>query len=152
VSDNPAPIVVDATVLTKWYVPELYSEECRRLLDLKAEFFVPEAAISQVSGALWKRARTGELRPDLANRIVRSLCRLPVTYVPTSSLGPAAMELAIASGRTFNESLYFALALRKGTRLVTADHRWFTLLSTGKLKSHIELVVDTLKKHEPDPA
>ena len=132
-------------MLTKWYVPEMYSEECRQLLDLDVQIFVPEAAISQVSGALWKRARTGEVKPDLANRIVRSLCRLPISFVPTSSLGPAAMELAVASGRTFNESLYFALALRKGTKLVTADHRWYTLLSTGRLKSHIELVVDTVK-------
>ncbi len=138
-------LVVDSTVLTKLYVPEIYSDECRSLLDSGTEILVPEIAISQVSTALWKRARTGDIKPELANRIVKSLSRLPVTYVSTSSLAPAAMELAIASGRTFNESLYFVLALREETKLVTADHRWYTMLSTGKLKSHIELVVDTVK-------
>lgn len=139
-------LVVDAAVITKWYVPEIYSDECRALLDGDFEFFVPEVAISQVSSALWKRARTGEVRPELANRIVKSLCRLPVTFVSTGTLGPNAMELATVSGRTFNEAMYFVLAFRLKSKVVTADHRWYTLLSTGKLKSHIELVTDTVRK------
>jgi predicted nucleic acid-binding protein len=132
-------------VLTKLYLPENYSEECRALLDADCDLLTTEAAISQVSSALWKRARTGEVKPELANRIVRSLCRLPITFASTSLLGPAAMELAIASGRTFNEALYFVLAFRAETKVVTADHRWYTMLSTGKLKSHIELVSDTVR-------
>ncbi len=143
--------VVDATVLTKCYLPEIYTEDCLRLLDSGLELSAPEIAISQVASTLWKRARTGEIRADLAARVIRNLCRSPIHFVPSKALAPGAMELAVASGRTFNEALYFVLAIREQTSLVTADHRWHLLLSTGKLRGRVEFVSDVAGRLQKGP-
>ncbi|HWD42031.1 MAG TPA: type II toxin-antitoxin system VapC family toxin [Fimbriimonas sp.] len=145
-SDSAKPIVVDATVLVKWYLPEMYSDECLRLLDSGQDLMTADVAVSQVASTFWKRVRTGELKAGEARRIVANLTRLPIRFVPMSVLAPSAMELSSISTRTFNESLYLVLAMREETRLVTADHRWHTLLATGKLKGHIELVTDAVKR------
>lgn len=138
-TDNRPTIVVDATVMIKWYLPELYTDESLRLLDT-FNICTVDIAMSQVGNALWKRIRTGEVKPHEGKRIISSLERMPIRFVPMSVLAVAAMELAAISTRTFNESLYFVLALREHTKVVTADFRWYGMLSTGKLKSYVGFV------------
>jgi predicted nucleic acid-binding protein len=131
--------VVDATVILKWYLPEIYSDESRKLLD-HFEIYTVDVAISQVATALWKRLKTGEVKAHQGKRIVANLVRLPIHFVAASLLANNAIELSSYSTRTFNECLYFVLALREQTKLVTADFSWYTMMSTGKLKGHVGFV------------
>jgi len=134
--------VVDATVLIKCYLPEIYSEDCLKLLHRELPIKTCEYAMVQIGASLWKRSRSGEVKLTDAKRILKSLSRLPVEFVPTSLLTEAALDLSSFSGRTFHESLYLVLALREETALITADHRWHALLSTGKLKNYVDFVAD----------
>ena len=136
-------IVVDATVLIKCYLSEIYSDECVTLIESGQPIATAEIAISQIATALWKRSRTGEVKASEATRILGNLAKLPIHFEQIAPLAEQAMELSTFSARTFNESLYFVLALRHQPRVVSADHRWCNLLSTGKLKPYIEFVGDT---------
>jgi predicted nucleic acid-binding protein len=132
-------IVVDATVILKWYLPEIYSEEARDLLN-RYQVCSSETVVSQVASGLWKRIRTGEVKPNEGKRIMRNLLRLPIRLTPTTSLAANAMDLSTFSTRTFNESQLFVLAMREESKVVTADFHWYTMLSSGKLKSYIAFV------------
>ncbi len=138
-SGSRPKVVVDATVVMKWYFPEIYSKESLELLD-KFEVCTVDVVVSQVATALWKRVRTGEVKAHESKRIVKNLVRLPIKFAPADSLAHNAMELSSYSTRTFNESLFFVLALQEKTKLVTADFSWYTMLSTGKLKNYIGFV------------
>lgn len=145
-------VVVDASVVLKWYFSEAYSEAAIRLVGSGSEVCVPEILDAQVGLALWRRIRASEVKRDDAHRVLANLRRLPLVRVPVSELAPAALEIASVSTRTYNESLYFALAMRERTRLVTADRWWFTLLQTGPMKAHLRWVGDLPEPPMREPA
>jgi predicted nucleic acid-binding protein len=141
-ASRPA-IVIDASVIVKWYLPEIYSEESLKLLD-EYEIHTVDVAIPQVATALSKRIRTGEVKGHEGKRIMENLVKLPIHFAPMDTLASNAIELGSITSRSFNESLYFVLALRRQTKLITADFRWYGMLSTGKLKKYVAFV------NEPD--
>jgi predicted nucleic acid-binding protein len=138
-------IVIDASVVLKWYFSEPFSEEALRLANSNFEIYVPETIFLQVGNVLWKRVRSGDLKKDDAHVVLSNLHRLPFTKVSPNDLASSALEISTLTTRTFNESLYFALAIREKTVLVTADRWWYSLLQTGPMKNHIKWVGD-LKK------
>ena len=144
-------LVVDASVLIKCYLPEIYSEECLKLMGRDLPMKTCEYAFTQIGASLWKRSRSGEVKVSEAKRIIKSLARLPIEFVPTGLLAEGALELSSFSGRTFHESLYLVLALREETSLVTADHRWHALLATGKLKSYVDFISDVNVRLDREP-
>lgn len=134
--------VVDASVVLKWYFNEAYAESALKVIGPENEVIVPELLDAQVGNALWRRVRQGEIKREDAHKVLSNLRRLPLVRVPVTDLAPAALEIASGSTRTFQESLYFALALRERTRLVTADRFWYTLLQTGPMKPFLRWVGD----------
>ncbi|MGV3616884.1 MAG: type II toxin-antitoxin system VapC family toxin [Fimbriimonas sp.] len=142
------PLVVDASVVLKWYFTEAHADLALKVVNYPGGIIVPESLESQVGMALWRRVRANELRKDDAHRVLANLRRLPLQRVPTQSLAPAALEIASVTSRTFMESLYFALAIREQTRLVTADRWWFALLQTGPMKPHLRWIGDVARELE----
>lgn len=145
------PLVVDASVVLKWYFNEVHSELAVKLLTYPGAIVVPESLESQVGSALWRRVKQNDLRKDDAQRVLSNLRRLPLQRVSTQVLAPAALEIASVTTRTFTEALYFALAIREETRLVTADRWWYTLLQTGPMKPHLRWIGDAAREAEAFP-
>jgi predicted nucleic acid-binding protein len=139
VTDDRPVIVVDASVIVKWYLPELYSEDALALLD-RYQVVTVDTVVAQIGSVLWKRIKPGEMRAQEGRDIMRNLVNLPIRFCPASVLAANAIEFSSYTARTFNESLFFVLALREKTRLVTADFNWYTMLSNGKLKRYIGFV------------
>jgi len=137
-------LVVDASVVLKWYFNEPYSDLAIKLAKAGHEIVVPDLIYSQAGAVLWRRVKNGDLKREDAHRVLANLRRLPLVSVPASDLAPAALEISTASARTYNESVYFALALREGAKLVTADRWWFTLLSTGPMRNYLSWVGDAI--------
>lgn len=135
-------VVVDPSVIVKWYFHEPFSDHALRLSGGKYEIVVPDLIHAQVGSALWKRAKLGEIRRQDAQRLLANLRHLPLVTVPAAELAPSALEIATATARTYNESIYFALAMREHTTLITADRWWYTLLSTGPMKRFLTWVGD----------
>ena len=128
--------VVDANIVAKWFVPERLSEEAVRLLDDKHELASPDLLWPEIGNVLWKKSRGGQLTGQEAARILQALDRFPVTIFPSRLLLEAALEIALATGRTVYDSVYLALAVALECRLVTADERLVNALAGGPLASH----------------
>ena len=135
-------IVIDASVALKWYFPEVYGDECVNLLDQDVEILVPDVLFTQVGTALWRRLKSNDIKPDLAKQILSNLRRLPLVQVESESLLKDAIDIATMTSRTFHEGLYFALAIRHETKLVTADRRWHTLVSTGPMRRYLAFITE----------
>ena len=52
--------VVDASVVVKWFVPEVHSDAARRLLTLSHEYFAPDLLFAETANTIWKKIRRGE--------------------------------------------------------------------------------------------
>lgn len=136
--------MIDASVVLKWYFTEAHSDLALKLMNYPGGIIVPEVLESQIGTALWRRVRQNEARKDDAHRVLSNLRRLPLQRVNNEVLAPAALEIASVTSRTFTESLYFALAIREETRLITADRWWYSLLQTGPMKPHLKWIGDAV--------
>jgi len=135
-------LVVDASVAIKWLLPEAYSDECLALLNRNERIVVPDFLVAQVGAGLAKRVRTGDLKPSWTEQAMATLMRLPLIQVPTTELAVEAVGLASRGKRSFHDAAYLTLAVREGVPLVTADWRWYALVSNGPLRDYVRFVRD----------
>jgi predicted nucleic acid-binding protein len=134
-------VVVDASIVVKWFLPEQSSEEARQLLDESIELVAPDLVFAEVGSAVWKRVRMRQLEAPLARRMVADIANIGVQPVETRILLKDAMGVALSAGITVYDALYLVLAVRLGTQLVTADERLSAAVSSRpQLRDHIRLV------------
>jgi predicted nucleic acid-binding protein len=133
--------VVDASVVVKWFVPEIHSDAARRLLVLPHEYVAPDLLFAETSNTIWKKIRREELTAEEGQHLVADIGQIAVATVPCRALAEDAHALASATGRTVYDSMYVALAVRLSTRAITADDRLEAALKRiPAVAGHIQLV------------
>jgi predicted nucleic acid-binding protein len=133
--------VVDASVVVKWFVPEIHSGAARRLLVLRHEYVAPDLLFAETANTIWKKIRREELTVEEGQRLVADIGRIAVEAVSCRALAEDAHALANATGRTVYDSMYVALAVRLDTRAITADDRLEAALKRiPAVAGHIQLV------------
>ncbi len=137
-----ARFVVDARVAVKWFVPEVHAAAARRLLAEGVTLLAPDLIWAEVANALWRKWRAQELAAEAAAGILADFRRYPLQIFSAESLYDLAWPMAQRSGRTFYDSLYLALALSQGCRLVTADLRFFNALEATPYRQQCLWVED----------
>lgn len=135
-------LVVDASVVIKWFVPEIHSDAARRLLATDHhQYLSPDLLFPEVGNVIWKKVRRGELTADEGHRLAADISRIAVETVPTRGLMIDAHALAITTGLTVYDAMYLALAVRLKTELVTADDRLGRIVSRHSMTAaHVRLV------------
>ena len=132
---------MDASVVVKWFVPEIHSDAARRLLALPHAYVAPDLLFAETANTVWKKIRRGELTAEDGRQLVDDIGRIAVDTVPCRVLAGDAHELANATGRTVYDSLYLALAIRLETRMITADDRLAAAVTALPMTAaHIQLV------------
>lgn len=133
--------VVDASVVVKWFVPEIHSDAARRLLLFPHEYVAPDLLFAEAANTIWRKIRSKELTSEEGQQLVADVGRIAVETVPCRDLAEDAHALANATGRTVYDSMYVALAVRLNTRAITADERLEAALKRmPAVAGHIQLV------------
>jgi predicted nucleic acid-binding protein len=137
-------LVVDASVVVKWYVPEAGSTEASELLRDRSRKLAPDLLVAEFGNVLWKKVRRGELQIAEAAEIAGAfVSACPLTLVPASPyLGPA-LEIATRWQRTVYDALYLAIALAEDCALITADARFVEGLKTTEMEGAVRLLGST---------
>ena len=125
--------VVDASVVIKWFVPEVDSEAARRWLDAPHDYIAPDLLFPETGNTVWKKVRRGELTPDEGQRLVTDLSVIAVEAVAMRALLPDAHALALSTGITVYDATYLALAVRLETQVITGDDRFARRLADHPL-------------------
>jgi len=134
--------VFDASVVVKWYVPEVHSVEAKRWLAGRRAILAPDLLFSEVANALWKKQRRRELEPAEAESVMDQFLALPLTVHASGALAPAALDLAVGLDRSAYDTTYLALAILAETQFVTADRKFFCAISAGPLAARVRWVED----------
>jgi predicted nucleic acid-binding protein len=134
--------VVDASVVIKWFLPEVHTEAARRLLKDGLELSSPDLVRAEFGNVMWKRWRRGDLSAEAVDAALRSLGRLPLRIESSASLMGAAWDVARRFERSFYDGLYVALATQTGCPLVTADRKLYNSLRDGELARRLMWVED----------
>jgi predicted nucleic acid-binding protein len=135
--------VVDASLVVKWFVPEVHSVAARRWLDASHDYIAPDLVFPEVGNAIWKKARRGELSSEDAQKLVDDISTFGVETVSMRTLVSDAHSLAVATGITVYDATYLTLAVRLETQVVTGDDRFARKLAEHPLLApHVRPVED----------
>jgi predicted nucleic acid-binding protein len=126
-------VVVDASVVAKWYLPEVHSQQAWLLLEDTFKLSAPDLLFSEIGNLLWKRVIRQELSQDKGLEILTALESVPFQIWESKALMPLAFDIACHTQRTLYDSLYIALAAITKSLLVTADHKLYNALKKGPL-------------------
>jgi len=127
------PLVVDASVVIKWLLPESHSGAARRVLTEDNQLLAPDLLWAELGNVLWKRYRAHDLAAEEARDLLRDFKRFPINTIPSIMLVSAALDIATRFNRTVYDSLYLASALSRRCRFVTADRRLYNSLRRSPL-------------------
>ena len=134
-------VVVDASVVIKWFVPEAGSDAASRLLASGDRLAAPDLLFAEIANAIWKKVVRGQLTRAESQRLISDIEKIAVATTPCRALANDAHAIALITSRSVYDSMYVALALRLDTRVITADERFFhALQSFPDLAGSIELL------------
>ena len=126
-------LVVDASVVVKWFLPEALAEAALRVAASDRAFLAPELLGAEFANALWKKQRRGEMDGGAAAGILDNFRRVAIETFSLMPLLPTALAIAAAAGHSVYYCLYLALAERQNCPLVTADRRFYQAFTGGHL-------------------
>lgn len=120
--------VVDASVVVKWFLPEVHHDAARRLHHSDADLHAPDFMVLEVTNVLCKRMRRGELPAQAGDAILNLLRVAPVQLESWQFLLNEAYDIAKQTGRSLYDCLYLALAKVLDAAFVTADRKLYEAL------------------------
>lgn len=116
-------LVVDSSVIIKWFNDEEGSEEAGKILEEirtgETVVYCPELAKYEVTNALIKGKG---LRGKKVRTILKGFYEIPILYVPDQlELANRAARLAVSRGITYYDAVFEALAKGRKIKLITAN-------------------------------
>ncbi len=129
------PLVIDSSVVVKWFLPEPLAPEARAVRAAaqagSLALLAPDLIYAELGNIVWKKRTLQGFPSDDAQRIIDALPIIPLATTPAAALLTDAYSLAVAHGRTVYDALYLALALREGCPFITADERLVNAVATA---------------------
>ncbi len=125
--DSGDVLVVDASVVAKWYLKEAGHERATQIMEAglcqATRLIAPGLIAAEIGNVLWQRSRRGELIGDEVWEVWRSFEAAPVDLFDIPPLMSLALQVALDTGCAVYDALYVALAEAEGAKLVTADRK-----------------------------
>jgi predicted nucleic acid-binding protein len=116
-------LVVDASVVIKWFINEPLHANARQLLEGRESLHAPDLLLAEVGNIAWKKAARKEIEESQARNIVLALRDLPLTLHASGELIERALHIALAINHPVYDCLYLACAEALNSSLITADER-----------------------------
>ena len=136
-------IVIDASVLIKWYLPEIHCREAEFLVGDNFEIHAPELIVPEFGNILWKKYKLGELSADETLNLADEVLKEEITFHAQPPLLRDSLREANANGQTIYDWTYLVLALSLEAKFVTADRRFFLAVRKTRHKSSVVWVENT---------
>jgi predicted nucleic acid-binding protein len=126
-------LVLDASVVVKWFLPEVLAEAALRVARQESELVAPELLAAEFASVLWKKQRRGEIAAPAAIRMLADSTRVAVDLVPLLPLMPSAFAIAATAGHSIYDCWYLAPAECEDCPVVTADRSFYQAVVGGQL-------------------
>lgn len=130
---NPANYVLDASVVMKWFIPEIHWEQAVKLQEFPEScLHAPDFVQLECSSILTKKVRRKELSLNQSNQIQELLLQMPVQMHAWQDLLLEAGQVAHQTYRSVYDCLYLVLAKQLNGKMVTADKKLYLALKDSQ--------------------
>ena len=134
-------LVIDASVLIKFYVPEILSYKAEELLTRVEHgdvmLLAPDLIYPEVGNILWKKQQMKELTRPEVEEITDAIVSLPLNIEASKLLLPLAIDIGIAYKITIYDALYLSMARIYETKMITADRKLADAMAKTDLKEYV---------------
>lgn len=121
-------LVVDASVIAKWFLLEEHAGYATRLINWDAHLAAPDLLLSELANVLVKAYRRADIpAPYIADSI--AITRDLVSILPSADLVNESVRIALTYQCSPYDALYVALAIQEQCPLVTADRRLYDAIA-----------------------
>ena len=127
-------VVVDASVLVKWYVTEEDSAQAEHLIDRRFELHAPELFLPEFGNILWKKCRNDDLDDEAAISGINAVRSRGIVFHSNDGLLGAAFLGARETGQSVYDWTYLALSISLDCKFVTADRKFFIGMRNTRFK------------------
>lgn len=128
-------VVVDASVLVKWYVTEEDSAQAEHLIDRRFELHAPELFLPEFGNILWKKCRNDDLDEETAKSAIKSVRSRDIVFHSNDGLLSAAFLGARETGQSVYDWMYLALSISLDCKFITADRKFFLGIRNTRFKN-----------------
>jgi len=134
-------LVIDASVLIKFYVPESLSDKAEELLNRVAQgdvmLLAPDLIYPEVGNILWKKQRIKELTRSEVEEITDAIVSLPLKIEASKLFLPLDIDIGIAYKITVYDALYISMARIYEIKMITADKKLADGMAKTDLKEYV---------------
>jgi predicted nucleic acid-binding protein len=141
-------LIVDASVMAKWFYPEEHSDQARMLLSQDRLLAAPAHAPAELGQVLARRVRETLLPLSAMEDALTGLTRT-VAMIPLAGLHRDAARLAFETGASFFDALYVAAAKQWNATLVTADLRLIRSCAASPWAGNLVALANWGKQTQP---
>ncbi len=135
-------IVVDSSVVIKWFIPQDYSSEANKILNLYQQsqviLLAPDLIYAEIGNIIWKMGRFQGLESVDAQAILDLFEQIQFNIITSKQLLESAYRFATNYQRSVYDSLYVVLSIRENCKFVTADSKLYNAVC--KQVKNIKLV------------
>lgn len=121
--------VVDASVATKWFLPEKHSDEALTLTEMDRKLVAPTLALYEVSGSIIRARREQRIDAEEADTLLHRWLRATATNVVRLDNDNRDIirggEMAAELRHPLKDCIYLAMAERTDRPLITADEEFY---------------------------
>ena len=145
-------LVLDPSVVIKWYIPEVLSREAVSLkewiVDSGAIIMEPELFYIESANVIWKKSTLRkEISRSNAKSIFTEIMSLPFQTVPDRNIITIAYETATLFSVTVYDAIYLACAYKFQGKFLTAD-RALSKRLTGSALEKLILPLEDFENYE----
>jgi predicted nucleic acid-binding protein len=130
-------IVIDASVVVKFYVDEENSDRAIEVFESNEVFFAPAHMLAEVFYTFIKHVRDKRISSDV---IKLAQIAIPGSFVSVSleDIMPLAVEMSLETGSSVYDALYVAVAESRFGLLITADKKLVQAFRNSPWKNRIQ--------------
>lgn len=131
-------LVIDTSVVVKWFVEEIDFELARSILDVEVERIAPELVVAETANVLQRKVRAGQMQESKAMEALRNLPSFFDHLFPSTELAGPGFVLSRLLDHSVYDCMYLALTLQiKDAQLVTSDLKFIGKANAAKLDSQV---------------
>jgi predicted nucleic acid-binding protein len=134
-SQQPRPVVVDTSVVVKWFFSENHHSQALQIRDDarsgRVKLHAPDLIYAEFTNVVWKRVTFQGLDPDDGALIVATFKLIPIEITPSVDLVEKAFLLGTQHKRAIYDDLFLALSLQITSLFVTGDQKLYNSLHSA---------------------